>query len=187
MYQDIWVKGKVVQKGQRECENRYKKIKEQLTKNYRNEPFTVLDLGANNGYFSFRIAEDFNARVTMIESNDKIREIVKLNENDHVELINRHISENELNKLVQKEKFDVILALSVLHHFEGYEQVIDTLFHSSKFVFIEPSALEESKGGYNSSRVIGIMKNLQARNPEILTYSKNIRNLGKRPLMMFKQ
>ncbi|WP_077624236.1 class I SAM-dependent methyltransferase [Sediminibacillus massiliensis] len=186
MYQDIWVKGKVVQKGQRECENRYNKIKEQLTKYKSDKPFTVLDLGANFGYFSFRIAEDFNAEVTMIESNKRINDIAKQNDNKKVKLINRHVSADELRKIIKQEKFDVILALSILHHFEEYNQVIDMLFEDPELVFIEASALEEAKGGYNADRVEGIWENLQSRNPEILTYTKNLRNLGERPLMLFR-
>ncbi|MGP4038667.1 class I SAM-dependent methyltransferase [Gracilibacillus sp. D59] len=187
MYQDIWVKGKVIQKGSRECENRYNKIKQELSKYNFNRPLNVLDLGANFGYFSFRIAEDFDAQVTMIESNKEIKKILKQNQNNNVKLINKHVSVSDLKNILTKEKFDVILALSVLHHFENYNEVIDTLFIASELQFIEASALEEAKGGYNSNRVKGIMKNLQARNPEILTYTNNIRNIGKRPLMLFRQ
>ncbi|WP_430788230.1 class I SAM-dependent methyltransferase [Virgibacillus flavescens] len=185
MYQDIWVKGKVIQKGRRECDNRYNKIKEYLTKYHFNEPFTVLDIGANFGYFSFRIAEDFDASVTMIESNSEINEIVKQNDNDKVKLINQHVSVKDLKRIMQGENFDVILALSILHHFENYEEIIDTMLNASKLSFIEASAMEEAKGGCNSHLVNGIMNNLQARNPEILTHTNNIRNLGMRPLMVF--
>ena len=178
MYQDIWIKGRVIKKGKRECENRYNKIK---------KPFTVLDIGANYGYFSFRIAEDFDAKVTMIESNKMIKKIVKQNNNDNVKLINQHVSVEDLKNIIKKENFDVILALSILHHFENYEEVIDTIFEASKLTFIEASSLEEAKGGFNEHRVKGIMDNLQARKPEILTYTKNLRNLGERPLMIFNQ
>ncbi|MBN9654820.1 methyltransferase domain-containing protein [Halobacillus sp. GSS1] len=183
MYQDMWVKGKLIKKGQRECSNRYEKIKEIL--DGIDPSFTVLDLGANNGYFSFRIAEDFNVPVTMIEAKKEVRQIYDMNENSYVTLVNRRVDVEELEKLCKEKKFDVILALSVLHHFDNYEDIIDVLFAHSNHLFIEPSALEEANGGYGSNTVKGMNSLLQARKPVILTHTDNIRGLGKRPLMYF--
>ena len=45
IYQDVWVNGKVRQKGVRETEARYEPIKELLAKYTR--PVTILDIGAN--------------------------------------------------------------------------------------------------------------------------------------------
>ena len=72
MYQDVWVKGRVIIKGVRDCEGRYMAIRNELRRlgfpgKNGDRPFTVLDIGAGSGYFSFRLAEEFNARVTMIE------------------------------------------------------------------------------------------------------------------------
>ncbi|MCT2536294.1 class I SAM-dependent methyltransferase [Aquibacillus koreensis] len=187
MYQDIWVKGQMVKKGQRECEDRYNHIKHELLKYNSNKTFTVLDIGANSGYFSFRIAEDFNAEVTMIESNKEIKKIEKQNQRNNVKLINQKVTVEELKHIIQTEQFDVILALSILHHFEDYDELINIIFENSELIFIEASALEEAEGGYNSSRVKGIMNNLELRKPEILTYTNNLRNLGARPLMKFSQ
>ncbi|MFC7322624.1 class I SAM-dependent methyltransferase [Halobacillus campisalis] len=185
MYQDVWVKGKVVKKGKRECEKRYKKIKEQL--NRIKQPFTVLDIGADSGYFSFRIAEDFNAQVTMLTSDKKIDNIMRQNNNKNVKLIREEVNVDNLKVLTEKEDFDVILALSILHHCDEYEELIDMIFDSSRLIFIEASALEEAEGGYKSHNVKGIMENLQQRNPTILGYTRNLRKLGKRPLMKFDQ
>ncbi|CDQ20641.1 methyltransferase domain-containing protein [Halobacillus karajensis] len=183
VYQDIWVKGKLVKKGQRECANRYEKVKEKMKE--WDDRFTVLDLGANNGYFSYRIAEDFQVPVTMIEAKKEARKIYDRNENPHVTLINRRVDVKELKELCEKQKFGVVLALSVLHHFDNYEEVIDVLFAHSKHLFIESSALEEAEGGCRDHTVEGIHKLLQAKKPETLTYTDNIRGLGKRPLMYF--
>lgn len=57
LYQDHWVQGRAVKKGRRDCESRYQVIREKL--NQLKQPFTVLDIGACSGYFSFRIAEEF--------------------------------------------------------------------------------------------------------------------------------
>lgn len=183
VYQDIWVKGKLVKKGQRECTNRYEKIKEKMKE--WDDTFTVLDLGANNGYFSYRIAEDFNVPVTMIEEKKEARKIYDMNENPYVTLVNSRVDVKELKKLCKEKKFDVVLALSVLHHFDNYEEVIDVLFAHSKHLFIEYSAKEEAVGGFRNHTVEGINNLLQTKSPETLTYTGNIRGLGKRPLMYF--
>ncbi|SFJ77535.1 Methyltransferase domain-containing protein [Halobacillus dabanensis] len=183
VYQDIWVKGKLVKKGLRECVNRYEKIKEKMME--WDDPFTVLDLGANNGYFSFRIAEDFKVPVTMIEEKKEARKIYDMNENPYVTLMNRRVDIEELKELCKEKKFDVVLALSVLHHFDNYEEVIDVLFAHSEHLFIESSAQEEAKGGYRNYTVKGINDLLMGKHPEILAYTDNIRGLGKRPLMYF--
>ncbi|HVX01191.1 MAG TPA: hypothetical protein VHA52_12275, partial [Candidatus Babeliaceae bacterium] len=65
-YQDIIINGKVVAKGSRECESRYQAI-EVILKKYK-RPITMLDIGASEGFFSFRAAQD-GATCVMIEGN----------------------------------------------------------------------------------------------------------------------
>ena len=56
-YQDIFINGETVATGYRMCAERYEAIKKVLDKYKR--PITVLDIGASQGYFSFRIASDY--------------------------------------------------------------------------------------------------------------------------------
>jgi hypothetical protein len=57
-YQETWIKGCPTGEAfQRECASRYEPIKAVLGEYKR--PFSVFDFGANMGYFTFRIAEDF--------------------------------------------------------------------------------------------------------------------------------
>lgn len=120
LYQDKWVKGQVIQKGQRECESRYEAIKQVCSQFTR--PFSVLDIGANAGYFSFRLATDFpNATVIMIEGNDDEAHLLDLccqNSLPNIIYLNKKLSLSELQALADCEFFDVVLALSVIHHFD---------------------------------------------------------------------
>ncbi|MCA0754945.1 class I SAM-dependent methyltransferase [Paenibacillus sp. N4] len=184
MYQDIWVKGKLKQKGERNCSLRYEHIKKYLKK--LEKPFSVLDIGANYGYFSFRIAEDFGAKVTMIESNKGVLNIIAQNDNSNVQLINKLVSVDDLKQLAKNKHYDVVLGLSILHHFEDYRGAIDAIFELGDLIFIEPPAPEEERGGYNGHRAKGINEYLNTKKSKVLTYTPNLRNLGKRPLLLFE-
>lgn len=64
-YTDIRIKGKIISYGYRDCEIRYDKISE-FCSNY-TRPISILDLGAAEGYFTFRLAEDFDGIFTAVE------------------------------------------------------------------------------------------------------------------------
>src|SRR5437868_8612780 len=69
IYQDIVFGDKIYSIGSDLCEPRYKIFKKVLDSCKR--PFTVLDLGAAQGYFSFRIAQDYlQSSCVMIEANN---------------------------------------------------------------------------------------------------------------------
>ena len=68
-YNDVRIKGKTVSLGYRNSENRYKEIFE-FCKKF-NRPISVLDLGAAEGYFTFRLSEDFSGVFVAVESNPK--------------------------------------------------------------------------------------------------------------------
>jgi 2-polyprenyl-3-methyl-5-hydroxy-6-metoxy-1,4-benzoquinol methylase len=190
VYQDAWVKGKRVAKGKRECEKRYLAIRKELRRlgysaDRADRPISVLDIGAANGYFSFRLAEDFNANVTMIESSPGIVKWMKLNGNPRVRLIHRTVTARELDAMAKKNRYDVVLALSVLHHFPDFEKAIRAIFQLGDVVFVEPPAPEEAKGGYQGHRAEAILRLLRARPHRVLIRTPNLRGLGERPLMAF--
>jgi len=133
-YQDIFVNGKVLAKGEGpDCESRYNAIKKVL-KQYK-RPITVLDIGAAEGYFSFRTATDYDACVVMIGDpawNDNIlqKQCLANTDLDKVVLISKKITVDELQRLSECEHFDVVLALNVIHHFgtdwkKGYNAILN--------------------------------------------------------------
>lgn len=118
-YQDIWVRGRRVSSGVRECASRYELIAEVASRFGR--PFTVLDIGANLGYFSLRLAEDFDCTVLAVEGgySSWLRSVLDDNRNPRVLAVSRTASLADLQTLADVEHFDLTLALSVTHHVHG--------------------------------------------------------------------
>lgn len=114
-YQDKWVKGVSIH-GVRECESRYAVIKELLPKD---KPFTLLDLGANLGYFSFRIAFDFPQAVcVMVEDSeaDQLLKLAHLNALPNVVVLKQRLTVENITRMAECEIFDFVLALNIAHH-----------------------------------------------------------------------
>ena len=76
----------------------------------------MLDIGANSGFFCHKF-EDLGYQCYAIEQNPaafRILEKIKIAENKKFEAINKSIFEVDF---IKNMKFDVVLALNVLHHF----------------------------------------------------------------------
>lgn len=147
-YQDIWVNDVVLAKGVRDCASRYEPVKAHCEKYDR--PFTVLDIGANLGYYSFRLCSDFDCTAVMIEGvESNQRALLKLAKkqvsNKGLILLGKRVNIEELRKLSMCEHFDVVLALRVVHHFEeAYSEVIKVIESLGDYTFFElPTAAEE--------------------------------------------
>jgi len=113
-YQDIWVKGSRIQRGIRECAERYIMIRDFCQQYQR--PFTVLDIGAAEGYFAVRLAEDFpDCTVVTAEPRPSLGEVLRQNDNPRVLWLRRKLPLADLQCLAEVEHFDVVLALSVIH------------------------------------------------------------------------
>lgn len=164
-YQDTWRNGCVVEEGNRECADRYETIKKFCQENF-NYRFTVCDIGANMGYFSIRLIEDFNCNVMAWEFHqyEQRKKIIAKNKLDKkLMYINRKLSLEDVNIMRSICKFDLVLALSVLHHVtEPIGQWIDTLRGMSKHTIIElagdDSELTKKREEYKAhedGRIIG--------------------------------
>lgn len=117
-YQDQWLNGRVTVKGTRECASRYEIIKS-FCREYGNCAFSVCDIGANMSYFGLRLTEDFpKCSVMAFEYNNfDIRAAhVKKNASNRLLLLNRKLNTYDLSVLASCSRFDLVLALSVLHH-----------------------------------------------------------------------
>ena len=148
-YQDIIINGKV-KKGQRDCESRWKVIQKILKKRY-NRPISVLDIGANFGYFSFRIQEEFPGSViTMIESKHATR-LIKLCKEIGAEnaiVLDTLIDSDQLHTLADCEHFDVVLGLNVLHHIGDIENSFAAIERLGDTIIIEtPDPKDEGACG----------------------------------------
>lgn len=139
-YQPIYINGEETGQCQRPCSERYAIIKNYLSYE---RPISVFDLGANFGYFSFRLAEDFDATCVLVDTKP-VEKILRKN-NKKTIWLNKRITPEELQKLSLCESFDVVLALSVLHHFDNWKLAVDSLRALGKILIIEPPGLEDIK------------------------------------------
>lgn len=76
----------------------------------------ILDIGGNTGYFSIELTKNTN-KLTYIEGNKNHTEFVKLASNylkltKKINIINDYYNFNKLDK----QKYDIVLLLNVLHH-----------------------------------------------------------------------
>lgn len=125
-YQDIVIKGKTVFQGVNRCANRYALIKPILD-NLGEKDFSVLDVGAGQGYFSFRIAYGFTqSHCFMVEHANKnydhhgrmLYQLCLLNDLPNVTFFHQEISVPVLEQLNRQTHFDVVLALLVVHQID---------------------------------------------------------------------
>lgn len=146
-YQDRWVRGETVSRGERECAGRYALVREFCAR-YR-RPFTVLDIGANLGYFCLRLTEDFrDCTAVAIERDPEIVQVLHENQAERVVLLRREMTTGDLERLGECEHFDVVLALSILHHFEGaYARRLQALQNLGDNVIIEFAHESAACGG----------------------------------------
>lgn len=174
-YQDIW-NGGLIEKGLRECESRYQIIKtfcETLK-----EPFTVCDIGANMNYFGIRLTEDFNCKVMSFEFHqfDTRKKLVKNNKN--ILFLERKISLNDLELLNSCSHFNLVLALSVLHHLPG-----DSSKWIDQFKILGDNVIMEFAGD-DSKRTL-IRRNYKVpENSKILGYGNSHLKQFKRPIIL---
>lgn len=152
IYQDILVDGKVIKEGVKDCEIRYPNIKKILD-NYK-RPFTVLDIGASEGYFSLRIAAEYDCTCVMIEGDKTLLlpHICQLNKRlDNVVVLEKFITPQDLKELGECEHFDLVLAFNVIHQLkDDWKDGIDYLLTLGDNMLIEtpPPGCRTAANGY---------------------------------------
>jgi 2-polyprenyl-3-methyl-5-hydroxy-6-metoxy-1,4-benzoquinol methylase len=135
-YQDATRGGRVIP-GARDCAGRYEAISRALRDA---RGFTVLDFGANDGYFSRRLAEDFDASVTAVDDWKSLPRSVA--HEPRVSVIARRLSPHDVRHLGE---FDVVLALSVLHHVPEWGEMLQALHDAARHVlFVETPDVSET-------------------------------------------
>lgn len=144
-YQDIMINNEVIFKGVGpDCPSRYEAIKAALAEYKR--PIKVLDIGASNGYFSLRLAKDFEATCVMADLSDRLANICKFNtEVRNLIYLKRALSLEDLQLLAKHEHFDVVLALNVLHHMSPWKEITDVIFELGDTVIIETPPFNDKR------------------------------------------
>lgn len=140
-YQDVYVNGKTLKQGHGpDCEARYEALKKVL--DLYDRPIKILDIGAAEGYFSFRAAHEYGASAVMIgnpkHKNNILQKLCVANTQlDKIILLSKRISLDELEMLAEKEHFDVVLALNIIHHFKDWERAYETILKLGDQIIIE--------------------------------------------------
>ena len=172
IYQDVLIHDTTYLEGRVDCKNRYKAIKPLLEKYNRN--FTVLDIGASQGFMGFSIARDFpNATVIMIEGSENegkyLQKLCYINNLSNVILCNKQLNYGDLHDLSKAEHFDIVLALNVLHHFRGEElESLNTLFDLADHVVIENPPIGDHLACNYSKGIVPLENRLNAMNGEVI-------------------
>ena len=148
-YQDIWINGVAQTRGIRDCERRYQPIQAHC-RTY-NRPITILDIGANLGYYSFRLSSAFDCTSVMIEGAPQYQkallDLVKRQKcRNRLILLGKRVDLDVLRELSKCEHFDVVLAMRVVHHFqEPFAEVVNAIVSLGDSVFFElPTADEDA-------------------------------------------
>ncbi len=150
LYQDLVIGDDIYPVGTDVCAPRYALIRPILDQFDR--PFSVLDLGAAQGYFSFRIAGDYpESACVMVEANntsyyawhgDMLNDLCHLNGHlNNIYYLNRRMDLADLSLMNEREHFDVVIAFLVVHlmHDTLQEQIkiVDCLLHLGENLILE--------------------------------------------------
>lgn len=96
------------------------------------QPFTVLDLGAAEGYFAQRIAEEYGATVLAIDAAKHPDTRVRRGR------VVRRVRRITAETLPELGSYDVVLALSVLHHCPDWRVLLPALVTATRaHLFLE--------------------------------------------------
>jgi len=117
--------------GERLCVDRYEPIATILGRLV--GPFTVLDLGANAGWFTARLADDFGCHVTAVDDHPDLPAVVS-GRAGRVRVERRRVTAGHLRKMA---RYDVVLALSVLHHMPDWREALDVIRRCRRVAIIE--------------------------------------------------
>lgn len=125
-------------------EGRKSKLRLNRIVKHMSTPGTVLDLGANAGFFSHGLAKKGFDVVAVEPPNEKSYDL---------DLVMEHRAWVQTPDDLPSVEFDYALALSVLHHIPGWKDLLDHLLSTTKrAVFVEVPSTEEQHHLWHGSR-----------------------------------
>lgn len=184
-YQDLWIRGTTTQRGERECDARYAAIRPVIAKYKR--PITVLDIGANLGYFGCRLADEFGAVSVMIDARKTLVDVCQANRIPTTIALTRKLSVDDLRALAASEHFDVVLALNVLHHFKDWSGALAAILELGDQILIETPTADD-RGACRSDVSGPILDALAVEQPTLLAETPSHVTAGVlRPLLHLRR
>lgn len=178
-YQDIIINNFLVKKASgnhRDNEARYNIIQKIFNKHSR--PFDILDIGASQGYYSFRAAHDYDCICIMIEGNNpeypmvgsQLLDLCKANDSlENIIMLNKQVIPEDLQRLSECEYFDVVLALNIIHWFGSrWKEVANAILNMGENIIIETPPQEDSASQEANSIRKSIEEYMVSRKAKIL-------------------
>lgn len=120
-YQDRFVKGVITSGGKRECSDRYAAV---LSVVDECSARTVLDIGADGGYFSYRLAFERGVGVTAVDGSPALQRAARENQDPRVRIVPFRVRARDIPLL---GAHDVVLALAVLHHMVDWRKALQQM------------------------------------------------------------
>jgi hypothetical protein len=184
-YQDTWIKGKTVEKGDRSCADRYDVIRQVIARYTR--PVTVWDLGANRGYVGCRLADEFGAVSVMVEPRTDLVDVCRQNAIPTTIAMTHRLTPQDLSELSVCVHADVILALNVLHHMADPVAALASVLQMGTEIIIEtPGRGDRGSANYGGSQ--RVLDQIEAECPEQLeTFPSHVTPGAKRPMFYLRR
>ncbi len=177
-YQDIIINNVTFKKASEnhDCVSRYSIIQKVLNKYSR--PFTIVDIGAAQGYYSFGAAHDYDCVCVMIEGRNReypmvgrqLLQLCRLNDSlENIILLNKQVVPEDLQKLSECESFDIVLALNIIHWFGSrWREVADSILNMGDNIIVETPPVENLASPEQNALRKSIEEYLIARGAKIL-------------------
>lgn len=142
---DILLHNKVIKKGSYpDCKSDYETIRTLLDRYTR--PITVLEINPKEGYYSLRVAQDYDATCVMISdpdyNNNILQDICRQNTQlKNIILLSKNITLAELERLRKREHFDIVLVMNGLPNIElaTPEEMINAIMQLGDHTIIQTS------------------------------------------------
>lgn len=137
MYQPKHRDGRDVGRAARPAASRFDAIRAEVGEH---RGLRVLDLGAHEGYFSLRLADECGARVTAVDDWTGLRPALEAAHHPRVTGLYERLTPESLAALGD---WDVILCLSVLHHVPWWDQMLTQIRAQSRLLIVEVAVAHE--------------------------------------------
>lgn len=130
-YQRVELPSGIIIEGFSKSEKTWERIKNLI--DFENK--TILDIGCCYGYFSFKIEEQNAKEITSLE---RCKEIINIAEK--IRFLKKSkiiLKEGEIENILFKKHFDIILALNMLHHVKNISKALDNIFSMGDCIIFE--------------------------------------------------